>query len=151
MEKSYIYLLSLMRSSPRNKIAEEEITNKVGEDISQNKGSYAALLVLIIKLIYFYFVAFLAHATVSLVLFLCDFSATPHTLENLSFLAHSTSNLQTCHRTLRSTDNPRTSNTLAQMLRSLASCITDGYLWERKRRKITRTKSSCKLMVADGL
>lgn len=41
MEKTHIYLLSLIRSSPGNKIAEEEITKKVREDISQNKGPYA--------------------------------------------------------------------------------------------------------------
>jgi hypothetical protein len=41
MEKSHIYLLSLIRSSPGNKIAEEELTLKVREDISQNKGPYA--------------------------------------------------------------------------------------------------------------
>lgn len=40
MEKSYLYLLSLIQSSLGNRLAVEEITNKVTKDISQNEGPY---------------------------------------------------------------------------------------------------------------
>jgi len=40
MEKSLIYVMSLVRSAPGNRIKQEELTDKVLKDISQNKGAY---------------------------------------------------------------------------------------------------------------
>jgi hypothetical protein len=40
MEKSLIYVMSLVRSAPGNRIKQEELTDKVSKDISQKKGAY---------------------------------------------------------------------------------------------------------------